>query len=60
MAQTIKAKKTCCRSSPRCKNCPVVLARLEQRGLVKRRSKRRWKLVKGKIKKSVMAAARRY
>ena len=59
MPNELKAKKTCCRSSPRCRNCPVVMARLERRGLVERRSKRRWVVV-GKITKKVMKAARRF
>ncbi len=32
MAKTVKAKKKCCRSDPRCKRCAVVLRRLDKRG----------------------------
>ena len=37
MATKFKPKKGCCRSSPRCKRCPVVAKRLVVRGLAKRR-----------------------
>jgi hypothetical protein len=31
-ARTVKSKKRCCTSNPRCKRCPVVLKRLAKRG----------------------------
>jgi hypothetical protein len=31
-ARTVKAKKRCCKSGPRCKRCPVVLKRLSKHG----------------------------
>jgi hypothetical protein len=37
MAQRFKPKKGCCRSSPRCKRCPVVAKRLVVRGLARRK-----------------------
>jgi hypothetical protein len=37
MKLLVKAKKGCCKSSPRCKRCPVVLKRLEKGGLATRR-----------------------
>lgn len=38
--RTVKAKKRCCKSGPRCKRCPVVLKRLERVGAAKREGKR--------------------
>ncbi len=35
--KVVKAKKGCCKSSPRCKRCPVVAKRLVKRGLATRR-----------------------
>ena len=40
--RTVKAKKRCCKSAPRCKRCPVVLKRLEHAGHAERESKRRY------------------
>jgi hypothetical protein len=37
---TVKSKKRCCKSGPRCKRCPVVLKRLEKQELAERRGKR--------------------
>jgi hypothetical protein len=37
MKLLIKPKKGCCRSSPRCKRCPVVVKRLEKGGHATRR-----------------------
>lgn len=39
---TIKPKKRCCKSGPRCKRCPVVLKRLDERGFAKRRKDGRY------------------
>lgn len=36
----VKVKKTCCRSGPRCKRCPVVAKRLERAGWAERTGKR--------------------
>ena len=38
MKLLVRPKKRCCKSNPRCKRCPVVLKRLEMRGLATRRS----------------------
>jgi hypothetical protein len=38
MKLLVKPKKGCCKSSPRCKRCPVVLKRLEKGGLATRRT----------------------
>lgn len=59
MAKLITVKKKCCKSSPRCKNCPVVWKRLEATGLAERLAKRTWRRTKGKIPKSVMKLMRR-
>jgi hypothetical protein len=40
MAERVKTKRPCCHSQPRCKRCPVVLARLDKAGKVQRVSKR--------------------
>jgi len=37
MKLLFKPKKTCCKSKPRCKRCPVVAKRLIKRGLAQRR-----------------------
>jgi hypothetical protein len=38
MKLLVKPKKGCCKSSPRCKRCPVVTKRLIVRGLAQKRS----------------------
>lgn len=43
-ATKVKARKKCCKSRPRCKRCPVVLKRLDERGLAERVGKRRYEL----------------
>jgi len=35
-AKTVTAKKRCCKDAPRCKKCPVVCKRLEQRGFAEK------------------------
>jgi hypothetical protein len=57
MARTLKAKKRCCQSRPRCKRCPVVLRRLAKAGLAERRSRRTYALGED-VTKKVMRAAR--
>lgn len=56
MAETVKVKKRCCKSGPRCRRCPVVLKRLSDAGLAKRESKRRFvipeKIPKRRLKKA--------
>jgi hypothetical protein len=53
----IKVKKRCCKSSPRCKRCPVVARRLESAGLAERTGKRTW--IYRARKKTLKAARRR-
>lgn len=55
----IKAKRNCCKSSPRCVRCPVVLQRLAKQGLAKRDAKGRFTLTKKASKKDVKAARKR-
>jgi hypothetical protein len=56
MAQRVKAKSSCCRDSPRCKRCPVVLKRLERAGNAVRMDRRTY--VVGKVTKKELKAAR--
>lgn len=44
VAKTVQAKKRCCKSSPRCKRCPIVLKRLEQAGLAEHLHGREFRL----------------
>ena len=57
MTATLKGKKTCCRSRPRCKRCPVVLKRLERAGFLEREGKRTW-TAERKVPKKALKAAR--
>lgn len=54
----VKPKKRCCKSGPRCKRCPVVLKRLEQRGYAERRGDGRFVIV-DVVPKSERKAARK-
>ena len=53
---TIKVKKRCCKSRPRCKKCPVTCKRLEKAGKAARLTKRRYVLVD--VTKQDLKAAR--
>ena len=53
----IKSRKKCCKSSPRCKRCPVVCKRLESQGLAVREAKFHY-LVSLDVKKKTLKAAR--
>ncbi|WP_216853408.1 hypothetical protein [Phytoactinopolyspora halotolerans] len=55
--RSVKAKKKCCRSTPRCKACPVVLKRLADSGLATRESKKVY-LFSAKVSKKALARAR--
>jgi hypothetical protein len=52
----VKAKKSCCTSRPRCKRCPVVLARLEREGLAQRTGRSTYELSPELTKKALKAA----
>ena len=53
----VKVKKRCCKSSPRCKRCPVVCKRLAAQGLAVREDKRHY-VVELPIGKKTLKAAR--
>ena len=55
--RTVKTKKRCCKSRPRCKKCPVVCRRLEQQGLAERVELRVYR-VSADVKKKQLKAAR--
>jgi hypothetical protein len=55
----VKTKKRCCKSSPRCKKCPVVCKRLADEGLAVRESKRHYLVELGIGKKTLKAARAR-
>jgi hypothetical protein len=55
-SKPVKAKKHCCKSRPRCKRCPVVLKRLQQRGFAERRDDGRYVIVDVLKKKDLKAA----
>jgi hypothetical protein len=52
-------KKTCCQSRPRCKRCPVVLARLVAVGLAEPVTKRTYEVSSKARKKDIKAARAR-
>ena len=56
-ARTVKSKKRCCKSDPRCKRCPVVMKRLAKTGHAEPLGGRTF-LVNGS-KKAVRAARKR-
>jgi hypothetical protein len=55
----VKTKKRCCKSTPRCKKCPVVCKRLSDAGLAVRESKRHYMVEIGIGKKTLKAARAR-
>jgi len=57
-ARTVKTKKRCCKSGPRCKRCPVVMKRLEKQGHAERLGRRTY-VVLAPPKKAVKAARAR-
>jgi hypothetical protein len=61
VATRVKPKRSCCRSRPRCKRCPVVLNRLERAGLATgpKKGKQGFKLSPKLTKADVKAARRR-
>ena len=54
---SVKAKKQCCKDTPRCRKCPVVLKRLTDAGYAERESRREYDLAK-KVPRKVLVAAR--
>jgi len=59
MAETIKAKKQCCKARKRCKRCAVVLTRLEKEGYTKRLDKRRFVVLQPAPKRRMKAVRAR-
>ena len=59
MAKTVKTKRKCCKSGPRCKRCPVVYKRLAAQGLAERAGKRRYVILEPPTKKQMKRARRR-
>ena len=59
MAKTVKTKRKCCKSGPRCKRCPVVYERLAGQGLAERAGKRRYVILEPPTKKQLKRARRR-
>ncbi len=58
---TVVVKKKCCKDTPRCRRCPVVLKRLSDEGYAERESRREYTIPKKlakKLPKKVLAAAR--
>ena len=58
-AKIVKPKKSCCKSRPRCKKCPVACKRLATAGLATKRDDGRYVLVPGIRKKALKAARAR-
>ena len=56
-SRVVKPKRVCCKSSPRCKRCPVVCKRLAQQGLAVKRPDGRYELA-SKLRKKQFKAAR--
>ena len=54
--KTVKPRKRCCKSRPRCKRCPVVMKRLAKQGLAERHGSHY--VVSLDIKKKTLKAAR--
>jgi hypothetical protein len=55
----VKTKKRCCKSSPRCKRCPVVCKRLARDGHAVRQDSRHYLVDLGVGKKTLKAARAR-
>jgi hypothetical protein len=55
--RVIKPKRRCCKSSPRCKRCPVVCKRLAKSGWAERREDGRY-VISAKLRKKAYKAAR--
>jgi hypothetical protein len=60
MAKGFKPKRGCCKSSPRCKRCPVVAKRLVTRGLATRTKSGLVVLSPDTTKKQLKAARARH
>lgn len=58
-ARTVKTKKKCCKSGPRCKRCPAAMKKLERRGLATRTGKRSYVVSLAATKQDLKAARKR-
>ena len=56
---TVKTKKKCCKSGPRCKRCPAAMKKLERRGLATRTGKRSYVVSLAATKQDLKAARKR-
>ncbi len=59
MGASVKTKRKCCKSGPRCKRCPLVYKRLEGEGLARRTGKRTYVILEPPTKKQMKRARRR-
>ncbi|MDQ3572611.1 MAG: hypothetical protein M3383_07110 [Actinomycetota bacterium] len=57
--RSVKVKKKCCKSGPRCKRCPAALKKLERQGLATRVTKRHYVVSLEATKKAWKNARRR-
>jgi hypothetical protein len=57
--KTVKPKKVCCQSRPRCKRCHVTLERLAAAGLAERRADGRYLILVSVPKRELKAARRK-
>jgi hypothetical protein len=57
--RSVKVKKKCCKSGPRCRRCPAALRKLERRGLATRTGKRHYVVSLEATKKDWKAARAR-
>jgi hypothetical protein len=57
--KTLKPKRTCCKSRPRCRRCGVTLDRLSKRGFAERRDDGKYVIVELVGKHELKAARRR-
>ncbi len=58
-SRTVKTKKKCCKSGPRCKRCPAAMKKLERRGLATRTAKRSYEVSLAATKRDLKAARAR-
>jgi len=58
-SRTVKTKKKCCKSGPRCKRCPAAMRKLERRGLATRTGKRSYLVSLEATKKDLKVARAR-
>ena len=57
--EVVRCKRECCKSSKRCKRCPVVWKKLSKRGYAERSGKLRYVIVEVVPKRTLKAARHR-